>query len=103
MNKKKDIIGLERKDIDSIINIIRKFSSRSKIFIFGSRAKGNFKTGSDIDLAIVDDTLTLDKILEIRLQLEELNLPYQFDILDYNKINNIDLKSHIDRVGIQLQ
>ncbi|HPI21152.1 MAG TPA: nucleotidyltransferase domain-containing protein, partial [Candidatus Kapabacteria bacterium] len=62
-------------------------------------AKGNFKNGSDIDLAIISENLSFDELLEIKVNLEELLLPYIFDLVDYNTITNEDLKQHIQRIG----
>lgn len=61
--------GLKSSDLDYIINTIKKFPQIKKAVIFGSRAKGNFKPGSDID------------------------------IVDYTHSNHEELREHIERVG----
>jgi predicted nucleotidyltransferase len=87
---------------DVIVNICRTFSSFSeieKVIIYGSRAKGNYKNGSDIDLTLLGETLDLSTINKIELQLDELFLPYTFDISIFHNISNQELIEHINRVG----
>lgn len=64
------------------------------LLFFGSRAKGNYKKGSDIDIAIIGNERKLSYQLN-----EEGNLPYFFDIINLEKITNKDLLVHINRVG----
>ena len=70
-----------------------------QVLIFGSRAKGNSKSGSDIDLALKGLDVTDKTIARLRTMLNDLPLPFFFDIVDYKTIQNQDLISHIDRVG----
>lgn len=59
-----------------------------------------YKAGSDVDIAIWGETVTLDTVSRLRGQLEEESLmPYFFDIVDYTHLNHDDLRQHIDRVG----
>jgi len=98
---KPDTSGLTSNDLSQIIQILTKFEELEKCVLFGSRAKGNFKRGSDVDLAIwVSDNEITNQISGI-LNNETL-LPYFFDIQNYNLITNQELKEHIDRVGIIL-
>src|SRR5450759_1848541 len=93
--------GLTDKIIADIEQVFETNSKIDKAYIFGSRAKGNFKDGSDIDVAIKGNELTFKDILHCTGKLEELNLPYRIDLLDYDKIKEPALKEHIDRVGIE--
>lgn len=71
-------------------------------YIFGSRARGNFKNGSDVDLALKGEELDFNTISRISYQLnEETAMPYQFDVLNYHTIKEPALLEHIDRVGIE--
>ena len=67
--------------------------------LYGSRAKGNFKNGSDIDITLVGNDLNLSTINKIELELDDLLLPYTFDISIYHRISNPQLTDHIDRIG----
>lgn len=68
--------------------------------IFGSRAKGNFRRGSDIDLAIKGEECTKELALELQAYMNEvLPIPYKIDVIDYHSLDHHDLREHIDRVG----
>ena len=96
--------GLLPKDIDNIKKTIKKFPEIEFVKIFGSRALGNYKKGSDIDIAILGDKVTDETLLKFsRLLNEELPIPYFCDVLNYNKINNIELKKHIDKIGKKIE
>ena len=91
--------GLKKKDLDLIIEKIRDNIKIEKAVIFGSRAMGNFKKGSDVDIVLYGSNIEN----EVRLINHELNertvLPYYFDVLNYNEIENFDLKKHINKFG----
>ncbi len=93
--------GLSDIIVASFEQVFENNSKIDKAYIFGSRAKGNYKDGSDIDIAIKGDDLTFKDILHCTGKLEELNIPYKIDLLDYDKIKEPALKDHIDRVGIE--
>ena len=85
-------------DIEYIVGVIAKFNEVA--VIFGSE-QGNYKAGSDIDIAIYGDDITYDTISSLHSLLEdESPLPYLFDIVDYTHLDHKELKEHIDRVGI---
>ncbi|BDU51398.1 nucleotidyltransferase domain-containing protein [Haliovirga abyssi] len=94
--------GLREKIIEELFEIFQENDKIKEVILFGSRAKGNFKNGSDIDLAIKGKNLNLVDLNKLLLKIDELDLPYEIDIIIYDKIKNIDLLEHIDRVGIAL-
>ncbi|BCK88368.1 hypothetical protein MIZ01_2171 [Sideroxyarcus emersonii] len=65
--------------------------------IYGSRAKGNYERGSDIDLAFSSPT---DISATLLAALDELPTPYLFDVTHYESLKHEELKEHIDRVGV---
>lgn len=67
--------------------------------LFGSRAKGNAQPGSDIDLALKGPAVTEQTVLRLRVALDDLPLPFFFDVVHYETLQNPDLIDHIDRVG----
>ncbi|MFV8333137.1 nucleotidyltransferase domain-containing protein [Flavobacterium sp.] len=91
--------GLKKEDIDKINSVFATYNDIDSVIIYGSRAKGNFKVGSDIDLTIIENSISFPKFLEIENALDDLLLPYKIDLSLKRKITNIDLISHIDRVG----
>lgn len=91
--------GLKQEDIDKINDVFASYEGIDSVVVYGSRAKGNFKVGSDIDLTIIENSLTFPEFLEIENTLDDLLLPYKIDLSLKRKISNVDLLSHIDRVG----
>lgn len=78
----------------------QQYNKIEKAVIFGSRAKGNYKIGSDIDIAIYGENVNFDVLSKLHSILEEKSpMPYFFDIVDYSHLNHKELKEHIDRVG----
>ena len=97
------MFGLKESDILTLHQVLASYTSVTEAYIFGSRAKGNFKNGSDVDIAIKGNGISYDLVLDIATYLnEETLMPYRFDVLDYHSINIKELSEHIDRVGILL-
>lgn len=92
--------GLKDSDLDYIKKVLGKFPEIEKAVIFGSRAKGNYKPGSDVDIAIYGEKIDFDVVSALHAMLEDEGpLPYYFDIVDYTHLTHEELKEHIDRVG----
>ena len=91
--------GLSDNVMQSITKVIAKHDKVTSAIMYGSRAKGSFSTGSDIDLALTGRELTFSDILRIKIQFEELNLPYEIDVCHFDTLSNQDLVDHIQRVG----
>jgi predicted nucleotidyltransferase len=70
------------------------------VVIYGSRAKGNFRPGSDIDLTIKGDDIPFNQFMRLENQLDDLMLPYTIDLSQYRQIDNPELLAHIDWVGV---
>lgn len=95
-----DKYGLKKDVFYKIIDVFKDYSGCiKKVILYGSRARGDYKPGSDIDIAIVFRK-NCEKIYEIRDRLLEQNFIYTFDIIDYEEISNEKLKKNIDREGI---
>jgi predicted nucleotidyltransferase len=92
--------GLDEIDIERINSVFASFPEVEKVVLYGSRAKGNYKLGSDIDLTLKGHHLNLETINTIETKIDDLLLPYLFDISIFNQIDNPDLIAHINRVGI---
>jgi predicted nucleotidyltransferase len=99
IDETKEQYGIPKEFLEKIIAAIKTNNNIKEIILFGSRAKGNFKTGSDVDIALVSNDISYDEISHIRTNIDELLLPYNVDIIDYNKITNNALKEHILKVG----
>ncbi len=93
--------GLPDKAIAEICDIFRQYKEVRRVVIYGSRAMGRERPGSDIDLCIESDTLTLSQLLSIENQIDDLLLPWKIDLSLKKQIDNPDVLEHIDSVGIE--
>lgn len=84
------------------VNITGSKDATRQALIYGSRAIGTFRNGSDIDICLKGKKLSTKTFLKMENQLDDLMLPYTFDICIYHKIDNPNFINHIDRVGIPL-
>lgn len=92
--------GLEKEDIDLIIRSVKKFSDVNEAIIFGSRAMGNYKPASDIDIALKGDLqFGTTGSISTFLNDEAPAFPYKVDVINYDLISNVELKKHIDTLG----
>lgn len=91
--------GLKNEILEKIKNICCEFTEIEEVIIYGSRAKGNYKPGSDVDLTFKGKNLSLRIINKISLKIDDLFLPYTFDLSVFTHIENAELLEHINRVG----
>ena len=91
--------GLSSKTMESILGFLKKYPNIEKCILYGSRAIGNYRTGSDIDLTLMGETLTLTDLLRIENDLDDLLLPYKIDLSIFHQINHEGLIEHIKTNG----
>jgi len=91
--------GLKKESIEKVNRIFAQYDKVEEVILYGSRAKGNYKPGSDIDLTLKGKELNLKLLNKISLELDDLLLPYTFDLSIYHHIKQTDLIDHIVRVG----
>ena len=94
-----ELYGLSTETLQKILQVFERFEEIEEAILYGSRAKGNHKSGSDIDLTLKGWKLNLKLLNRICLDLDDLFLPYTFDISSYHQIDSPDLIEHIQRVG----
>lgn len=94
--------GLSKEELENINSIFSKFKPIEAAILFGSRAIGNYRNGSDIDIALKGKNISLKDILNILIALDEISSPYKFDLVAFNRIQEPKLIDHINRVGIEL-
>ncbi len=92
------IHGLQVSTVQKINNVLARHPQVRKAMLYGSRAKGTQKTGSDIDLTLIGD-LDLKELYQIMDELDDLLLPYTIDLSLYHDIDYPDVVEHIQRVG----
>jgi len=91
--------GLSKEVIEKIRGVYTRFPEIEKVVLYGSRAKGNYKAGSDIDLTLYGTALTPALRANIAEALDDLLLPYTIDLSLFDELENPDLRKHIERVG----
>ncbi len=101
MNSALEACGLPARDIEAIRGILRNHPTVEQAILYGSRAKGTHRPGSDIDLTLTGD-LDYQELLALETELDDLLLPWKMDISLRSQIDKPDLLDHIDRVGTPL-
>lgn len=91
--------GLSQYTIDKINSVFSNYKSIEKVIIYGSRAKGTQRLGSDIDLTVIAPSMNTSELLGIESKLDDFLLPYKIDLNLFHQIENSDLVEHIKRVG----
>jgi uncharacterized protein len=94
--------GLPQATVDKISSVLAKFPEITQAVLYGSRAKGNFKLGSDIDLTLYGDHLTTKLCNDVAQALDDLLLPYMIDLSVFALLSHPELEAHIKRVGVRL-
>ena len=92
--------GLPASAIEKISAVFAGYPQVEKAVLYGSRAKGNFKHGSDIDLTLMGTALSQRLLGSISEALDDLLLPYSIDLSIFADLNHPDLEAHIARVGV---
>lgn len=91
--------GLKDETINKINSVFEKYPEVEEVIIYGSRAKGNYREGSDIDITLKGKELDDHIRSKIYFDIDDLNTPYLFDISIFDKLNSPDLEDHIKRIG----
>lgn len=94
------MFGLKNCHINSIQSVFKNYDNVEKAILYGSRAKGNYKNGSDIDITLIGDNVDLTTLLKIENELDDLPIPHKIDLSILHKIKNSDLIDHINRIGV---
>ena len=93
--------GISKRTYDLLLKNFRDFPEVEQVVLFGSRAKGNYKAGSDIDLAVKGKEVTPALIFKLNnIFNERLPIPYEVDVIGYQDLDHESLRDHIDRIGI---
>ena len=92
--------GLDDKTIERMQAVLAACPEVDKAVLYGSRAKGNYKTGSDIDLTLYGTGLTLTVLHKIENEFDDLLLPYKVDSSLFEQITDPDVIDHVRRVGV---
>lgn len=94
--------GLTDIELNNIKGVLASNPRIEKAVLYGSRAKGCFKPFSDVDITLIGESLTRKDLNHILNEIDNLLLPYQFDISLWHMLKNEELKEHIERRGIEI-
>lgn len=91
--------GLTELQLQQLCELFGHYPQLERVVLYGSRAKGNFRTGSDVDITLLGQELTKTDLNNLENEIDDLLLPYFFDISLFHKLSNHDLIEHIERMG----
>ncbi len=92
--------GLPESAVAKLRAIFSEYPEIDRVILYGSRALGSCRTGSDIDLTLEAKGMNLSELLAIENRIDDLLLPWKVDLSLRHKIENPELLAHIDRVGV---
>ena len=94
--------GLTDVELSKLHGAFSQCTDIEEVVLYGSRAKGNYRPFSDVDITLMGGTLTHNKRNRLSMDIDDLLLPYQFDISIFHTLTNPDLIDHIKRIGITI-
>ncbi len=94
--------GLKDTHRSAIVNLLRSNERVERAVLFGSRAKQTFTQGSDVDIALFGESLTITDQARLAAAMEELTVPQRVDLLLYDRVENASLRKHVQREGVEL-
>jgi len=92
--------GLSANTVERIVSVLAHYPEIEKAVLYGSRAKGNYRNGSDIDLTLFGDKINFSLLTRLDNELDDLLLPYKFDLSLFANLTHPELIAHIRRVGV---
>ncbi len=101
-NDMEGMTGLTKEELERICAVFSNYQQVEKVMLYGSRAMGNFKPASDIDFTLMGKGIDLSLQTAIEFELDDLMLPYKFDVSIYDRIRNPEFLDHIHRVGKEI-
>lgn len=96
------MFGLNEEVLNKIIMTIESVCKVEEIVLYGSRAKGNYKPNSDVDITLKGNNITQNNLNKISNSLDDLLYPFKIDLSIFNNIDNPELIGHINRIGKKL-
>ena len=84
----------------TLYSIFKRYTDITEVYIFGSRALGTYKIGSDIDLVVMNNGLQPKSISSVLADCSESSLPVSVDLVDLHALTNAEFIAHIKRVGV---
>jgi len=99
MKKVNDIAGISAEEMARLQSVFEDASTVVEVILYGSRANGAYRPGSDIDLTLKGTALTTGWLMDLAAKIDDLLLPYEVDLSIFDHIDNPSLIDHIQRIG----
>ena len=99
MIQKANIAGINPEELHRLGSVFEQEPNLREVILYGSRAKGTHRPGSDNDLTLKGTALTTAWLMDLSAKIDDLLLPYEVDLSIFEHIDNPDLIEHISRVG----
>ena len=93
-----DNIGLTNEEMQKLVAVLSTQPNIEKAIVYGSRAMGTNRKFSDVDMTLVGKNLSHSDLNQVALKIDNLLLPYEFDLSLYSSLTNKNLLEHIRRV-----
>ena len=92
--------GLSANTVERIVSVLAHYPEIEKAVLYGSRAKGNYQNGSDVDLTLFGNGLNFGLLTRLDNEMDDLLLPYKLDLSLFASLTHSELIDHIRRVGV---
>lgn len=92
--------GLSERSMETLFSIFKRYPDITEVHLFGSRALGTYKIGSDIDLVVMNKGLQPKSISNVLADCSESSLPVSVDLVEFNSLTNAEFIDHIKRVSV---
>ncbi len=94
--------GLTDRELALMDSYFSQIANLEKVILYGSRAKGNYKKFSDVDITLLGKEIGISDLFKLQDLLYESDLPYMYDVSLFKSLTNPDLIDHINRKGVVL-
>ncbi|KXS55345.1 MAG: DNA polymerase subunit beta [Marinobacter sp. T13-3] len=98
----KDQFGLPPHAMESLKRVFAHHPAIEGVTVYGSRAKGNYRYNSDIDVMLTAPELSWSEFCQLELEIDDLLLPWKVDLALKHQVENEDLLEHVERVGVRV-
>ncbi len=92
--------GLSELERANLQQVFARYPQVERVILYGSRARGDFKPGSDLDLTLYGSQLSQSMLSKIEAEIDDLLLPYKIDLSIFADIDNENLKLNIQKQGV---
>ena len=93
---------IEDKLKNELQTIFSKYKEIEKVLLFGSRGREDNKYNSDVDLCLFGENITHLIQAKVFMDIDEINTPLSFDILNFNELTKKELIDNIINYGVYI-